>query len=163
MIGLEFELTELGPETAEQLREIDRGDVPEAFVGSCETMRAHIEYGAEHGCVGHSYGVRQNGKLVGFILLGEAIPWETDPPEMRARPFYRLMHFVLDRRVRGQGLGGAVLEETIRAVRRDFGDRPIAVGCHRDNHAAERFYARHGFRKTPYMESEDWYWIRGIP
>ena len=109
-------------------------------------------------CIFRYLGVAKN--TIGLILLGEAIPWETDPPEMRREPFYRLMGFVVDRQHRGRGIGGEILEKTIQIVYRDFGRRPIALGCHKDNTRAERFYLRHGFKKTNAMEENDYYYLR---
>ena len=79
---------------------------------------------------------------------------------MRREPFYRLMGFVVDRQHRGRGIGGEILEKTIQIVYRDFGRRPIALGCHKDNTRAERFYLRHGFKKTNAMEGNDYYYLR---
>ena len=42
----------------------------------------------------------------------------------------------------------------------DTGVRPIALGCHKDNHKAEKFYIRHGFKKTDVMEGNDYYYLR---
>ena len=141
---------------------IDREDIPEAFVDTAETIMEITDYGVEHHCIGHTFLVRGNGKPVGLILLGEAIPWETDPPQMRKEPFYRLMGFVVDKEARGRGLGGKILEETIRRVYVDFGKRPIALGCHEENVRAERFYLRHGFVKTDVMEGNDYYYLRFV-
>lgn len=44
--------------------------------------------------------------------LTEAIEWETDPPEMKREPFYRLMGFVIDKKYRGKGIGSKALEMT---------------------------------------------------
>jgi len=141
---------------------IDREDIPEAFVDTAETIMEITDYGVEHHCIGHTFLVRENGRPVGLILLGEAIPWETDPPQMRKEPFYRLVGFVVDKEARGRGLGGEILEETIRRVYADFGKRPIALGCHEENVRAERFYLRHGFIKTDGMEGNDYYCLRFV-
>lgn len=139
---------------------IDRDDIPESYVDTAETLMEITDYGVEHYCMGHTFAAKADGRYVGLLLLGEAIPWETDPPEMRKEPFYRLMGFVIDREYRGCGIGGEVLEKAIERVYRDFGRRPIALGCHKDNVRAERFYLRHGFRKTSYMEGNDYYYFR---
>ena len=91
-------------------RSIDRGDVSEDFVDTVETLWELTSWGRERRCLGHSFLAMEEGRCVGVILLGEAIPWETDPPEMAAEPFYRLMGFVVDRRCRGRGLGGRILD-----------------------------------------------------
>ena len=142
------------------VRAIDRSDVSEAFVDNADTIMEYTQYGLQHNCIGHTYAVRYEEAYIGLILLGEAIEWETDPEEMKEKPFYRLMGFVLDRRYRGQGIGGYVLESVIQRIYDEYGVRPIALGCHRENNAAARFYLRHGFRKTEVMEGNDYYYLR---
>lgn len=157
---VDFQLEELTHDNLPQVRLLDRSDVPEAYVGSVDEIMEVTDYGVEHHCIGHAFAVKADGKYVGLLLLGEALEWDTDPPEMRETPFYRLMGFVIDRNYRNMGIGGRVLEKAIETVYRDFGVRPIALGCHKDNNSAERFYLRHGFRKTEYREGEDFYFIR---
>lgn len=157
---MEIELEELTHGNFADACGIDRDDVPESYVDTAETLMEITDYGAEHHCLGHTFVAKAGGRYVGLILLGEAIPWETDPPEMEKEPFYRLMGFVIDRQYRGCGIGGKVLEKAIERVYRDFGRRPVALGCHKDNVRAERFYLRHGFRKTSYMEGNDYYYFR---
>lgn len=139
---------------------IERDDIPESFVDTASTIMDITDYGVTHHCTGHAFVVKCHGKPVALILLGEALPWPTDPPEMSKEPFYRLMGFVVDRKYRGRGIGGEILERTIELVYRDYGRRPIALGCHKDNTKAERFYLRHGFRKTETMEGNDCYYLR---
>ena len=155
-----FQLEELTHDNLPLVRMFDRSDVPEAYVGSADEIMEVTDYGVEHHCIGHAFAVKADGKYIGLLLLGEALEWDTDPPEMRATPFYRLMGFAIDRNYRNMGIGGRVLEKAIEIVYRDFGIRPIALGCHKDNRSAERFYLRHGFRKTEYREGEDFYFIR---
>ena len=157
-VGLSLE--ELIHQNAAAVRSIDRSDVSEAFVDTVDTILQTTDYGAAHHCQGHTFAIRQRENYIGLILLSEALPWPTDPPEMRREPFYRLMGFVLDRRFRSRGFGGAALEMTVERVYADFGVRPIALGCHRDNEAAARFYLRHGFRKTACVEGSDIYYLR---
>ncbi len=157
---MKIELEELTHSNFADACRIDRDDMPESYVDTAETLMEITDYGVEHHCMGHTFAAKANGRYVGLLLLGEAIPWETDPPEMRKEPFYRLMGFVIDREYRGCGIGGEVLEKAIERVYRDFGRRPVALGCHKDNVRAERFYLRHGFRKTSYMEGNDYYYFR---
>ena len=160
MNASEIRLEPLTEAHLQAVRAIDRADVSEAFVDGPDTIWSLTRYGEEHGCLGHSWAVYSGDICVGAVLLGEAIPWETDPPEMREQPFYRLMGFVIDRRYRGRGIGGAVLEKAIVECYRTFGVRPIALGCHRDNVRAAAFYQRHGFRPTSSMEGDDIYYLR---
>jgi len=158
MANIELRLVDASMEDA--VRAIHREDISEAFVDTAETILELHHYGLEHGCLGHTFAIYADDACVGVLLLGEAIPWETDPPEMQGVPFYRLMGFVLDKACRSQGIGTYALEEAIRWCYRDFGVRPIALGVHQDNHGAARFYQRHGFRKTEYMEGNDYYYLR---
>lgn len=157
---MDIEFEELTRSNFADACRIDRDDIPESYVDTAETLMEITDYGVEHHCIGHTFVVKADGQYVGLILLGEAIPWETDPPEMEKQPFYRLMGFVIDRKHRGRGIGGEVLEKAIERVYRDFGRRPIALGCHKDNERAERFYLRHGFQKTDAMEGNDYYYFR---
>ena len=157
-MDLEFE--ELTHRNFPEACRIDRDDISEDFVDTASTIMDITDYGVEHHCIGHTFLVKHDEKPIGLILLGEAIPWETDPPEMEKEPFYRLMGLVVDRKYRGCGMGGEILERAIQLVYRDFGKRPIALGCHKDNIQAERFYLRHGFRKTDVMEGNDYYYLR---
>jgi len=141
-------------------KEIDRQDVPEAFVDTADTVMDITDYGVEHNCIGHTFLVKADENYVGLLLLGEAIPWDTDPVEMKKEPFYRLMGFVIDRAFRSNGLGGEILEKAIEEVYRDFGKRSIALGCHKDNIRAARFYLKHGFRRTGVFAGNDEYFLR---
>lgn len=155
---LEYE--QLTRDIFDEVSMIDRDDIPVSFVDTVDTIMDLTDYGFTHGCIGHTYAVKMNGRYISVILLGEALHWETDPPEMSEQPFYRLMGFVVDKKYRSRGFGSQILEDTIRKVYNDFGIRPIALGCHKDNAAAARFYIRHGFKQTAYRESDDIYYIR---
>lgn len=162
---MDFRQITLEPLTEANLAEaqaIDRSDVPEDFVDTVDELMELTRYGLEHGCAGRTFLARREGVCAGVILLGEAIPWDTDPEEMRERPFYRLMGFVIDRRLRGRGVGTCVLDEAVRRVYAEFGPRPIALGCHRDNRDGARFWLRQGFRPTAAMEGADLYYIREL-
>lgn len=154
------ELKYLTRENMDVIRAIHRRDISENWVDNPDTIIELTQYGLDHGCIGHTYAVNYEGKCIGVILLGEAIPWETDPEEMKGVPFYRLMCFVIDSRYRNKGIGGYVLEEVIADIYREYGIRPIALGVHRDNQGAARFYLNHGFRKTDVMEGDDFYYLR---
>jgi len=143
-------------------KDIDRQDVPEAFVDTADTIMAITEYGVKHGCIGHTFLARADEHYVGLLLLGEAIPWATDPVEMQKEPFYRLMGFVIDKAYRSNGLGGEILEKAIEEVYKDFGKRSIALCCHKENGRAAGFYLQHGFKRTGVFEGNDEYFLRII-
>ena len=142
------------------VRAIHREDIPESWVDNADTLWELTQYGLEHNCIGHTYAVKYGDTYIGVILLGEAIPWETDPEEMKKEPFYRLMGFVINSRYRSQGIGSKVLDMVIDAIYKEYGVRPIALGVHKDNYAAARFYERHGFVPVDTMEGNDRYNIR---
>ena len=155
-----IELELLTGQNIDAVHAIHREDISEEWVDNADTIMELTQYGLDHNCTGHTYAVRYGKDYIGVILLGEAIPWETDPPEMNDVPFYRLMGLVIDNRYRSQGVGGYVLEMVIERIYREFGVRPIALGVHKDNHGAARFYLKHGFRKTEAMEGNDFYYLR---
>ena len=150
----------LSGSNVEDVRRIQRDDVSEAFVDTADTIIKLNQYGIGHHCKGHTYAVKRDGEYIGVILLGEALAWDTDPEEMKGVPFYRLMGFVIDKRYRDGGIGGYVLEKAIDMVYAEYGTRPVALGVHKDNIGAERFYIKHGFRKTAAMEGNDYYYLR---
>ncbi len=157
---MEITLEYLTADNLDAVRAIHREDISEAWVDNADTIMELTQYGNEHGCLGHTYAVKLENTYIGLILLGEAIPWETDPEEMHGVPFYRLMGFIIDNRYRSRGIGGQVLELVIGTIYQEYGVRPIALGVHRDNHGAARFYERHGFVKTNAMEGNDCYFLR---
>lgn len=160
---MEIVLEPLTEENLPLVRAIRREDVSEDFVDGVDALWELTCYGLEHRCVGRTFAIKLGGAYVGALLLGEALHWETDPPEMAREPFYRLMGFVMDRRYRSRGIGGRALEMAIEAVYREFGVRPIALGVHQENLRAQAFYLRHGFVKTDAMEGADSYFLRYPP
>ena len=156
MIKLEL----LTKQNIDAVRDIHREDIPVSWVDDADTLWELTQYGLEHNCIGHTYAVKYGDVYIGVILLGEAIPWETDPEEMKKEPFYRLMGFVIDNRYRSQGIGSKVLQMVIDAIYSEYGVRPIALGVHKDNPGAARFYERHGFTPLNAMEGNDRYYIR---
>ena len=136
---------------------IDRDDIPEAWVDTAATLMETTDYGAEHHLIGHTYLARLEEKPVGLIMIGEALACDTDPDEMRGKPFYRVMGFVVDQAYRNRGIGGDMLESAIEQVYNEFGKRSLALGVHRDNLRAGAFYERHGVRRTGVFEGSDAY------
>ena len=157
---MEITFEQLTHQNFSAARALDRDDIPESFVDTASTIMEITDYGYENNLIGHTYLILCDGRYAGLILLGEAIPWDTDPPEVHQQPFYRLMGFVIGKAFRGKGVGGEALEKTIAKVYEDFGVRPLVLGCHKDNPRAAAFYERHGFQKTDYMEGNDCYYLR---
>ena len=143
----EITLELLSEQNIDAIRAIRREDINEAWVDTADTLMELTQYGLDHHCIGHTYAVKYEDVYIGVILLGEAIPWETDPEEMNGVPFYRLMGFVIDNRYRNRGIGSYVLEKVISNIYEEYGVRPIALGVHKDNHSAGRFYEKHGFKE----------------
>ena len=150
----------VGKTNSEYLKQIIRDDVSEEFVDSVETLLEITQYGIDHKCIGHTYAIKYENQYIGVVLLGEALEWDTDPKEMKEEPFYRLMGFLIDKRYRGKGIGSYVLEKIINECYMEYGIRPIALGVHKDNDKAEKFYTKHGFKKTQVMEGNDFYFLR---
>ena len=153
-------LEQLTHENFRDAQRIDRDDIPEAWVDTAAALLETTDYGAAHHLLGHTYLARMDGVPVGLILIGEALAWDTDPEEMRGKPFYRVLGYVVDRQYRGRGIGGEILENAVRQVYREFGRRSLALGVHRDNARAGAFYKRHGFYSTGVYEGSDEYYLR---
>ena len=153
-------LEQLTHENYTKALEIDRSDIPEEWVDTVPTLMEITDYGAEHGLTGHTFLAADAERYVGIIMIGEALSWDTDPDEMKDRPFYRVMGFAVDKAHRGNGIGGQMLERAIKEVHREFGYRPLALGVHRDNTRVRTFYERHGFRPTGVFEGNDEYFLR---
>ena len=79
----EIQLELLTEENLSFVRQIDRSDVPIAYVDDVATLWELTQYGTEHQLAGCTFAVKHEGQYVGALLLGEALPWETDPEEMK--------------------------------------------------------------------------------
>lgn len=157
---MEITLEQLTHDNYKHALEIDRDDISEAWVDNVAYLMDLTDYGEEHHLIGHTYLARLGTRYIGIILIGEAIPWDTDPDEMKGKPFYRIMGFVVDRNYRSRGIGGEILEKAVRQVYDEFGPRPLSLGVHRENLRASEFYIRHGFRPTGVYEGNDEYYLR---
>ena len=158
----DFCLQALTFENCEKAYEIDRTDIPEAFVDDVPTLIETLKFGFENNLKGHAFLITKGNRAIGTILLGEGLYCENDPEELKDKPFYRLVFFVLDRNFRGKGLGSRILESTIEKVYNDFGIHPIVLGVHKDNEKAARFYLKNGFIKTSCMDGDDYCFIRNL-
>ncbi len=139
---------------------VNRDDIPEEWVDTAASLIEVTDYGAEHHLIGHTFLAYLEEKPTGLIMIGEALAWDTDPAEMKGKPFYRVMGFVVDHSLRGKGIGGEILETAISRIYDEFGRRSVALGVHKDNTRAGRFYERHGFRRTGVYEGNDEYYLR---
>ena len=160
--GMEILLEQLTHDNYMDALSINRDDIPEEWVDNASYLMGVTDYGAEHHLMGHTFLCRVNEKPVGLIMIGEALAWDTDPAEMRGKPFYRVMGLVIDKAYRGKGIGGEILEKAIAKVYEEFGRRSIALGVHKDNIHVRKFYERHGFRRTGVYEGNDEYYLRLI-
>lgn len=157
-----LKLEQLTHENYSNALAVRRDDIPEAWVDTAASLMEVTDYGAAHNLIGHTYIAYMNESPVGLIMIGEALAWDTDPDEMKDRPFYRVMGFVVDKGCRNMGVGGEILETAVARVYSEFGERSLALGVHKDNTRAGRFYERHGFKRTGVYESNDEYYLRLI-
>ena len=159
---MEIRLEQLTHENYSDALTVNRDDIPEEWVDNASYLMEVTDYGAEHHLKGHTFLVYSHEKPIGMIMIGEALAWETDPDEMKGKPFYRIMGFVVDKAYRNKGLGGIILESAIAQVYGEFGKRSIALGVHKDNVRVGKFYERHGFKRTGVYEGNDEYYLRLI-
>ena len=153
-------LEQLTHENYPRALEINRDDIPAEWVDPAASLMEVTDYGAEHHLIGHTYLAWLEDRPVGLIMIGEALAWDTDPEEMKGKPFYRVMGFAVDRDYRSRGIGGEILERAVEQVYREFGKRSLALGVHLENVRAGRFYERHGFHRTGVWEGNDEYSLR---
>ena len=156
---MDITLEPLTFENCNRAYEIDRSDIPDAFVDNVPTLIETLKFGFENNLKGHAFLITKDAHAIGTILLGEGLFCPNDPKELKAHPFYRLVFFVLDKNFRSQGYGSQIIETTIKKVFTDFGKRPIILGVHKDNKKAEKFYLNHGFVKTSYIDEDDFCFI----
>lgn len=75
-----------GIEEKNRRAEVTGKERKETIRGKAADKRADktglTQYGLNHDCIGHTYAIKYGEAYIGVILLGEAIPWETDPKEM---------------------------------------------------------------------------------
>ena len=157
---MNFTLEDLTFENCNRAYEIDRSDIPEAFVDDVPTLIETLKFGFENKLKGCAFLITVDGRPIGTILLGEGLYCDTDPQELKGKPFYRLVSFVLDKNFRDKGLGSEIMETTIKKVYNDFGIQPVVLGVHKDNEKAARFYLKNGFTRTSCMDGDDYCFIR---
>ena len=123
---------------------IRRDDIPEEWVDTAASLMEVTDYGAEHNLIGHTYVAYTDGKPVGLIMIGEALAWDTDPDEMKGKPFYRVMGFVVDRDYRGRGIGTEFFKRLDTwAEEKQVTRLELTVIC--ENEAAKHLYEKRGF------------------
>ena len=157
---MDFILEDLTFENCNKAYEIDRTDIPDSFVDDVPTLIATLKFGYENKLKGHAFLITKDSRAIGTILLGTGLYCDADPQELKDKPFYRLVFFVLDKNFRDKGFGSKILETTIENVYKDFGKHPIILGVHKDNEKAARFYLKNGFTKTSCMDGDDYCFIR---
>lgn len=159
---MNIELEKITFDNCERAYEIDRSDIPYAFVEDVPTLIEILKYGAENELIGNAFLVKSDDRCIGTIMLGEGLVGEMDPDEVQDIPFYRLMFFVLDKAYRGKGIGSEVMEKAIEITFNDFGKRPIVLEVQKDNEKAAHFYECNGFERTNYRVGDDFYFMRGV-
>jgi ribosomal protein S18 acetylase RimI-like enzyme len=90
-----------------------------------------------------SWIVEAGDQVVGYALAG---PCGLPHPEMTPASG-ELKRIYLTKAWQGGGLGARLYAETLAWMQKD-GPRTVWLGVWSENHGAQRFYARHGFRKV---------------
>lgn len=90
-----------------------------------------------------SWLVEAEGEVVGYAHAGPCgLPHaEVRPEDGELKRFYLLKPW------QGGGLGGRLFDQVMDWLRAD-GPRTVWIGVWSENHGAQRFYARRGFRKV---------------
>ena len=118
-----LKLEQLTHDNYQQALAINRDDIPEAWVDTAASLMEVTDYGAEHKLIGHTYIAYINDSPVSLIMIGEALAWDTDPDEMKYKPFYRVMGFVVDKDYRNSMSAMALNEQAfMRAMMNTISD-----------------------------------------
>lgn len=156
MVQLEL----LSKDNEEKVLAINRDDIPEYFAESMTYTIQLSNYGIEQGLKGFCFAIKYSENYVGLILIGEAIEDDADPDEVKGRPYFRVIGFVIDRRYRDRGVGSKAFSLSLEKIYHEYGTVPILLECHRKNQAAMRFYEKMGFTNTNKLHNDDYYMVK---
>lgn len=151
MIQLEL----LNEQNEAYLLQIHREGIPKHFVEEVSDTIVLAKWGDEHGLKGHCFGIRYGEKYVGIILIGEAIPEDVDPDEVKGKEYFRILGFVIDSRYQNMGIGSVALKQAIKAIFEEYGKVILLLECHKDNRKAMYFYEKNGFTNTGVLNEKD--------
>lgn len=155
-----LKLEPLNDKNRKSVLAIERDDIPEDFVESTAYTINLSNYGNQLGLKGFCYAIKWDSNYVGLLLIGEAIPDDADPDELKGQSYFRVIGFVIDKRYRCMGIGKQALLLSIENVYNKYGRVPVLLQCHRDNSAALQFYEKAGFYNTNILYDDDWYMLK---
>lgn len=139
---------------------IDRDDIPEYFAESMAYTIQLSHYGTQHEMKGFCFAIKYFENYVGLILIGEAIKDKADPDEVKDRPYFRVIGFVIDRCYRNRGIGSQAFLLALEKIYHEYGTVPILLECHRKNQTAIIFYEKMGFTNTNKLHKDDYYMVK---
>ena len=97
------------------------------------------------------YVAKINGIVAGYVVL--AVQRKGGPGTVE-RKLLRLDSIVVEKDIRGHGIGKTMVEE-VRALARAFGCSQLILGVHPENDDAVGFYQKCGFRiRTIHMDMQ---------
>jgi ribosomal protein S18 acetylase RimI-like enzyme len=79
----------------------------------------------------------------------------------QARPLLNIHDFVIHEKVRGQGVGRAMMEEVV-ALARELGCCKVTLEVRVDNHAALALYRQCGFEPGDPTSTAQWFWAKTL-
>ncbi|GIF75523.1 GNAT family N-acetyltransferase [Asanoa siamensis] len=118
-------------------------------------LRAHA-LTVEARRTGRTFVWHDNGRVVGYytlaahLIVREGLPRSIGRGNPTQIPAVLLARLALDKSLQGQGLGGALLADSLArvvAATRTVAARYVVVDA--IDRAAQSFYAHHGFREIP--------------
>ncbi len=128
----------------------------EEFVASngCSVIEAFAA--REDGYVALPFGLYEDGKAVGFLMIGYGSIGDEDEPKV-AQNNYCIWRLMIDARFQGQGLGTRAIEAAIDYIRTwpcgraDF----CFISYDPQNTVAKNLYARMGFRENGETDGDE--------
>ena len=101
-----------------------------------------------------TYGIYNDKKLVGFVMIGYDLPLDDDETEEKywfVRGSYIIWRFMIDKRYQGRGYGKEAFRQVLDLIRTEpFGKAEYAwLSYEPENEVAKKMYASFGFKEEP--------------
>lgn len=128
----------------------------EEFVASngCSVIEAFAA--REDGYVALPFGLYEDGKAVGFLMIGYGSIGDEDEPKV-AQNNYTIWHLMINSRFQGQGFGTRAIEAAIEYIRTwPCGKADCCfISYDPQNTVAKKLYARMGFRENGETDGDE--------
>jgi len=147
-----MELVKINSNNVWEIVKLTVSDEQKAFVASNVESIIEAYVTKEEGGVALPFGLYENNKPVGFVMLGYGTTGDEAEPEV-AKDGYCLWRFMIDKAYQRQGLGSRALETVLEYIR-TYPCGPASycwLSYEPENIVAKALYEKHGFRENGEM------------